>query len=577
LDHAKFVIVGFLLFNEASAQDVEQAVKQARSTFTSQPIGVSGSIGASDVVYQAQGIAPRRDPHYWVVNANLNLTLFEKVSVPFSAVITQQDKNLSHGLDRFSQPFNQFGLSPKYKWLTLHGGYRSMDFSEYTLNGTIFLGGGIEINPAKGIISGSAMYGRFVKAVPKGGVDGIVVSLPAYERTGGAGMIRLGKNAHFADFIFLRIKDDIFSIPFDSLVVSAPHENQIIALRSRQRISRWMSAAGDISYSMFTKNLFEDEVAPSSGNYFNSIFSQRPSTQYNKALNLSLEFDPRQYKFGLRYKRIDPDYRSLGAMFLTNDVEEISINGGFTFFQSKFVLQIASGIQRNNLDQIQALTSQRLINSAGITINATDHLNLNGSYSDFSSNTLPVRNVFNDSIRFVQITRNGNAGVTYSFGSSVMQTISAVGTYQQSKSSGQPASDFTNATLSWMFVIPRWSLNFSFSGMYNQNLIEGFGGNEGAGPGIQLQKGFFRSRLRFNAGSSLQIITLNRKPVSENLSANAGIFLAVGNKQSLRVDCSWIDRNSKTSSVVSFSEFRGNVGYLLTFTSSKSNKKEIQK
>jgi len=80
-----------MLFKESLAQDVEQTLKDSKNILRNDPATLSGSIGANSVLYQSYGIAPRRDPFYWVLNANLNLTLFNKVSVPFTAVITQQE------------------------------------------------------------------------------------------------------------------------------------------------------------------------------------------------------------------------------------------------------------------------------------------------------------------------------------------------------------------------------------------------------------------------------------------------------------------------------------------------------
>lgn len=104
-----------MLFKKSLAQDLEQSVKDAKTVLKQEPASLNGSIGANTVFYKANGIVPRRDLFYWVFTANLNLTLFNKISLPFTAVVTQQDKNYSSGLDKFSQPFNQFGISPRYR------------------------------------------------------------------------------------------------------------------------------------------------------------------------------------------------------------------------------------------------------------------------------------------------------------------------------------------------------------------------------------------------------------------------------------------------------------------------------
>src|ERR1035437_7616153 len=80
----------------------------------------------------------------------------------------------------YQQPFNQFSLNPSFKWIHLYLGYNSMTFSNYTLNGVRFFGGGVEVTPsAKWKFS--AMSGRMQQRVLPGTAGRI---LPAYYRMG---------------------------------------------------------------------------------------------------------------------------------------------------------------------------------------------------------------------------------------------------------------------------------------------------------------------------------------------------------------------------------------------------------
>ena len=63
------------------------------------PIKISGGINATQTFYNAWGIQNRRDPYYWLLNANLNFNILG-VSIPVSATFSQQSKS-------FTQPFNQ--------------------------------------------------------------------------------------------------------------------------------------------------------------------------------------------------------------------------------------------------------------------------------------------------------------------------------------------------------------------------------------------------------------------------------------------------------------------------------------
>ena len=127
-------------------------------------VKISGGLGLAGAFYNAFGAPAQRDPFYWQISGNLDITIGQ-ISLPFSATFNQQERS-------FTQPFNQYGVSPKYKWITAHLGYRSLSFSEYSLSGNQFLGAGLELSPEKSIVKGKIVYGRFAKAVDGYYTDG---------------------------------------------------------------------------------------------------------------------------------------------------------------------------------------------------------------------------------------------------------------------------------------------------------------------------------------------------------------------------------------------------------------------
>src|SRR4051812_8689127 len=96
------------------------------------PVTVSGNVDLRGIAYSASGIPARRKPFSYILSGNTNIG-FYGFDIPLSFTVSEQDRS-------FSQPFNQFGLSPRYKWLTLHFGYRNLSFSPYTLDGYTMLG-----------------------------------------------------------------------------------------------------------------------------------------------------------------------------------------------------------------------------------------------------------------------------------------------------------------------------------------------------------------------------------------------------------------------------------------------------
>src|SRR5688572_10214960 len=99
-----------LLASNARAQDVA-SLKDT--------LHVSGSFDARAVLYGASGIEQRRSPFSYILGGNI---VFRKgdFSLPLSVTFSEQER-------KFSQPFNQFGIVPHYKWFTAYLGYQNMN------------------------------------------------------------------------------------------------------------------------------------------------------------------------------------------------------------------------------------------------------------------------------------------------------------------------------------------------------------------------------------------------------------------------------------------------------------------
>ena len=189
------LFVLFLFPGILFSQDIGNISKQKPFTF-------HGSIGLDLMAYAVDGIPARQLPFSWLLSANATASIYG-IEFPFSFVFSDQQRS-------YAQPFNQFGISPRYKWITVHLGYRNVTFSNFTLAGHTFLGYGIELNP--GIFRFGFIYGRFDRKTATSPVFE-TDSLPHYKRKGFAVKLGVGSEKNFFDLIFLRIRDDSSSIP----------------------------------------------------------------------------------------------------------------------------------------------------------------------------------------------------------------------------------------------------------------------------------------------------------------------------------------------------------------------------
>ena len=83
---------------------------------------VSGSAGIQLTSYSSSGIQARRNPFSYLLNGSINLSKGE-FSIPLSFTYSEQERS-------FSQPFNQFGIAPTYKWIKTYIGFQNITWSK---------------------------------------------------------------------------------------------------------------------------------------------------------------------------------------------------------------------------------------------------------------------------------------------------------------------------------------------------------------------------------------------------------------------------------------------------------------
>ena len=390
----------------AYAQDIEQIKRAA-------PVTVSGGMSLTNTLYHA-GDQRRKDPWSYALNANVNINVLGVLDLPFSASVMSQNKT-------FNRPsFARYGVSPRYKAVTAHIGWRSMQLSTYTLSGVTFLGGGVEVAPENFFVSGKALYGRFSQSVPMGDTLSPSYEQPAYERWGYGAMLTLGTREHNADIIVFKAKD--VSGKYDSLMTAmgiAPQENAVVGLNTRHRFGEHVSAELEYAFSALTGDLnqpLEKFDAYTYANNLGGFFRPRTSSSYYSAWRASVGYQAEVFSLGAGYNRVDPGYRSLGTLYLTNDFEDIQANGGVNLLEGKLGLSGSFGLQRDNLSGLQAAGSVRYISSVGVTCTPMEQLSLSGAYANFTSSSQPNRLIVDDSIKYAQLTDNVNVNASYGFG-----------------------------------------------------------------------------------------------------------------------------------------------------------------
>ncbi|MBL6446572.1 hypothetical protein JMN32_09640 [Fulvivirga sp. 29W222] len=532
---------------------------------------ISGGINATAMRYGVSGIEARRDPFYWLLSGNLTFS-YKGISAPFSATISQQDQSF-----RYPLPFNQFGISPTYKFVTLHLGYRSMQFSEFTYGGNIFLGAGIEVSPENIPVRVSGFYGRLAKARLEGNINDLEFGLPSFERWAYGSKVTLVQKKGEVDIISFRAKDDRYSIN-DSITAElgiTPSENLVLGLNLKREILERVSFSAEYALSAFTSDIRSPETELRDYKYAENVgglFTPRVSSQFNGAYKGELVYSASSFQFGLKYRRIDPEYRTLGSPFLINDIEDISGTAGWRMFKRKLSLSTSAGVQRNNLNGDQESDVRRFIGSLNSSLSLANGVNVTAGYSNFStSSTLTQffqQSEFDqiDTLLYLQVTNSINSSISYNFGSeSIKKSLSLNGSYQNADDNQDNLSVFYNGNVGYTVNYTERNLNLSTNFNVNSNEVNGVESLSG-GPSLMASRLLLEKLLRVSVSSSLIQSYNQGSLISTNIIARLNGSLKYKQKHVFSMDLSLLRREANVEGVPSFSEFRGGITYNFNFS-----------
>jgi hypothetical protein len=565
------VVVIFCL--RVQAQSLDEISKESF-------LKVSGSIATNQTAYFASGISDRRDPYNYFISGSLNFDLYGW-TVPLGFTYSNQSKGA------FQQPFNQYGLTPTYKWITAHVGYSSMSFSSYTLNGHLFNGIGIDLAPA-GNFKLSAMYGRLQKAVKADTLNSSGQILePAYKRRGYGLKASYSKNKDNIDLIIFKAKDDLNSNPtLPSNGIITPLDNLVTGLNIGKVFLKHILFSGEFALSALTRD--QRAIKYSTGKTpvpsLGFLLHQNSSTALYTAYKISLTYSVGKYVIGAGYERVAPEYQTLGAYYFSNDFENLTGNLTTKLLGDKMSLALNAGVQKNDLRKDKQSSMKRFVGSASLSYQASTKLNFNATYSNFQSfvNIKPSFNQINeltpydnlDTLNYTQISQNINLNSNYilSRNKEKSQLLNINVSYMTSndkqegitQNTGGVFYNFnTSYNISW---IPK---NLSLTGSISLNRNEvGFIKSSTFGPTIGINKSFFDKKLRSSFSASL-----NRSYANGNLNSEVANFrlsnsYIIKKKHNLNLSMVALNRGSSSVKLIQnqkFTEFTTTLGYNYSF------------
>jgi hypothetical protein len=528
---------------------------------------VSGNIGAQSTFYNVSGIPARRVPLSWLTNGNINLTI-KGLSLPFSFQVSEQNRD-------FRQPFNQFGLSPHYKWLTIHAGYRAISFSKYTLGGHLFLGGGIEMNPKK--FRFGFIYGRFNKAVQEDSARQIynrVSQFPyaAYNRWGYAIKVGVGTQNNFFDLIYFKAKDDEKSVFANPLKQNtAPSENAVLGLKTKWTIFKKISLDGDGAISVLNRDLRASNVEVDRRyiKFANAFIQPKLSSQIYYAGDASINYKIQNFGLGVLYSRVMPDFRSLGAYYMQTDLERFTLNANVNNKSNTIAASGSIGKEHDNLGKQKEAKTERLIGSLNFNYNPKPAFGISAVYSNFGTSQSPGLKSLNDTVVLNQVTHSITLSPRYTLikEKAMHNFIYNFSNQFLNDRNKMNSSNFnmnvTNHTFTYTLGVGNFSTDLS---LYTVKSKVNVGTNISKGASLGLGTVLFKSIWNTSLSTSYNINSFNEVSDGYTLQLAWTNSFRLGKHNTVNLNANYLINESLSQSFnKSFNEFTGTIRYNYTF------------
>lgn len=519
---------------------------------------LGGSVSARAVVYSASEIRNRREPLSWVLGGSLNLNIYD-VDLPFSFTYSEQERD-------FSQPFNQFGASPTWQWLRGHVGYRALTFSPYTLAGHQFLGGAVEGNP--GLFRFGLMYGRLQRAVEEDSSTSRFV-LPAYERTGYALRAGVGNNSSYVDLILLKAKDDPSSLrraPVRSLVL--PGENLVLGLSGTAEVVSGLRVSLDAAVSDYARDQRAREVEASDGlaaDVIEGMQASRASTQYYGAVKTAIAWS--QPRFGITgtYTRVDPDYQSMGAYYMANDLQSVAIAPRFVLLDGALRVNTTVTYRHDNLQNKKRATTHRLMPVIALAVMPAPQWGVDVQYTDVFTSQTAGYAALGDSTRIDQRNPMISVMPRYAFTSGGAMHAFMIGAMHMRYVDNNAVTaryaryNSTNLNLSYTITLSAQQLSLTASG--NTTRLENAAGvYRNSGVSLSAGKSLLAQALRLNAGA-----TYSLQGAGRTITASAGASYALQQRHNFSAQSTMVSSSAGYYAQDMYSEITLVLGYAYTF------------
>lgn len=443
-------------------------------------INIDGSIGLyyDGYTYDVANYStfrPRNPSDLLRLNFNVNLSIGKYLSIPFGINISNQ--KISYILPSLPEenlfsyvrnPRNNIHVDPKYKWIQLHFGSHTPNYSQLTTGDIQIFGAGVEMNPGKFILS--ANYGKSQLAIEP---DPILNIAGAYDQKMVGMQLGIGK-IEKSKFVlnFIKIEDDVFSVVKKPIGID-PISGITISPLLEFKISDKFTVKTETAGSVYTSNLNAStfDITDKYLKTINDLVKLNISSRVDFSHITSIQFVSKKFSLGAEVQYIGPGFMPVGFRNIEKDIIDYKGNTGIKLFKGKFDLKGTLGVRTNNIQETKLESTKRIIGNINLYTQFSKSFSLNANYNNYSFGN----NETNSLIRIKMINSSFSFTPTYqidakSINHLMSANISSI-SFQQFDiaANGFTNTDSKSLNTNYMLVFKNNPLTLGFTGLMLEN------------------------------------------------------------------------------------------------------------
>jgi hypothetical protein len=469
-----------IIFSLASLQS--QAQKK-------NPVSISGTAG---ITYEGYGLdrnpagftgyVPRRPWNQVRFNFMPTIKFSKNFSLPvnfnFAAIPTNfagpfagiKKQNLGQFL---TNPMNNFGLNPTYKWAEFQLGTQYLKYSDLSTGDIGIFGAGFSLKPGDyrfKFFAGNSQAGIDYAPVPLPGVQG------AYKRS--HYMFSIGKEKegnYLVAFNFAKGKDIVGSVGTPPLIPITPQEGFTTSIQVNKDFKKGWYIKSEGANSIYTTNVNDTSNPAAKG--FKPFIEAKMSTTSDYAANFSFGKKSTNFDIGLATKYIGAGFQLPGYPYMQPDRFDYTVNTRFNAFKNKTNVVASIGQRLNNVSGTSGPVAKQLIGMLNWFTQFNDKFSLNVSFNNFGFNTAGVLAPGGTSVKNVSTDIGVNPTYTWS-NTKMSNTLSFSYNYSNYNETlipfggGAPTNSLNNTHTGLLSYIPVYfnrKISPDFSAMYFYN------------------------------------------------------------------------------------------------------------